>query len=92
MMKTPLVVISLLLVAAFLVAGSVAPGGVGRPAAVQAAGLELAAGGRYHLTGGCQIQQVASGGRYRLWAPAIPAQSTGNPCCCVRVPAVIRGN
>jgi hypothetical protein len=92
-MKTPLVLISLFLVAALLMVGSVAPGGVGRPAAVQAAAPELAAGGRYNLTdGGCQIQQVASGGRYRLWAPAIPAQGTGTPCCCLRVPAVINAH
>ncbi len=47
-------------------------------------------GDSYQVTGGVwQARRAASGGPYRLLDPAAPAL-TGNGCCCLFLPCVMR--
>jgi hypothetical protein len=48
------------------------------------------AGGHYQITtSGLQVDNVATGGAYRLLGPRAPAQQ-GSGCCCTYLPCIMR--
>ncbi len=81
-------VIALALVSVALVrAGSA---GAGRDATAAPPGTAVLSGGRYRLVGTrTQVDVIASGGGYRLLAPAAPTSSE-NGCCCTFLPCVLQ--
>ncbi len=91
MMKTQIVILTV--VAAFLLWAMVAMAqpGNSNPSMGYTIEARTISGGNYHLTNpGWRVQDTARGGGYQLWKPSAVSIPAANGCCCTYLPLILR--